>query len=272
MAQPTQQSTAIAVLKVMFFIACSIGALGLFDLAVSRQLWQVSQALWMLRHLPERQLADLREGPMVLRGTLEASHVRLSPGGEPSVLYYGWIEDHYRSGRSDVVRVLCNVGEDEDLRFRQGDHTIPFEVFHHEEHIALLKRSGLFESLPMERVGIDLGRVHSQKVKLGQLPEGLAERCPTDMSPRGTLYYKEARLPVGQPVVVLGCPKDGVLRSCASESPVPGMLAAQSHARLLSAYAEAPMNWIRGSCVLVAFALGYLCSLLLKSSSSEVST
>lgn len=270
MAQPTEQSTAITVLKVMFFIACSIFALGLYDLAFSRQVYPVSSSLWMLRHLPERQVDNLSDGPMLLRGTIEVSQLRLSPGGEPSVMYYGWLEDHYRSGRSDTVRVLCNVGEDEHLVFRQGDRTVPFEIFHHEEHIALLKRSGIFDSLPMERVGIDLGRVHSQKVKIGQLPEGLAERCPAGLSPRGTLYYKEARLVPGQPVVVLTCPKDGVLRSCAGESPVPGMLAVQSHARLLSAYAEAAMNWMRGCCVLLAFALGYLCSLLLKASDKEV--
>ncbi len=269
MAQDPAPSTTVTVLKVMFFIACSIGALGLYDHALGKKLWPVGKGLWMLRSLKEQPLSSKPVGPQLLRGTIETTSPRLSPAGEPTVMYYGWVEDHYRSGRSDTVRIICNVGEDEQLTFRQGSQTIPFEIFHHEEHIALLKKSGFFASLPMDRVGIDLGPVHTQKIIGDQLPEGLQQRCPEGLSHRGTLYYKEARLSLHQQVVVLACKKDGVLRSCDGESPVPAILAVSALTRLLSAYAEVPLNWLRGCCVLLAIALGYLCSLLFGASGGE---
>lgn len=269
MAQDPAPSTTVTVLKVMFFIACSVFALGLYDHALSQKLWPVGKGLWTLRKLKEQPLSSKSEGPQLLRGTIETASPRLSPAGEPTVMYYGWVEDHYRSGRSDTVRVICNVGEDEQLTFRQGDKTLPFEIFHHDEHIALLKKSGFFSSLPMDRVGIDLGPVHSQKISRDQLPDGLQQRCPDGLSPRGTLYYKEARLPLQQEVVVLACPKDGVLRSCDKDAPVPAVLAVSSITRLLAAYAEVPLNWLRGCCVLLAFVLGYLCSILFAASGGE---
>ena len=156
-AEQKEQNRSLLIILMML---CSIGALLLFDHGVLSKLCPNVVALWKLRHLPEHRIGDNFEGPAILRGTIETTDTeRNTPAGNPSVIYYAWVEDHYRSGKSTTVRVICNIGEDEKLVFRQGASTVPFELFHHDEHIALLKKDGWLESLPMQRVAIDLGRV-----------------------------------------------------------------------------------------------------------------
>jgi hypothetical protein len=182
MAASAPSSPAGNVLSVMFLTACTLGGLLLLELGIWYELRPYAIALWQLQHLPERQIGDDFSGPAVLHGHLETTALRRSPSGTPSVVYYAWVEDHYRSGRSTSVRVLCNVGEDEDLTFRQGRRTLPFALFHHDEHIELLKRDGYLDSLRMQpKVAIDLGPVVSQK----PVPEEMQKRCNSVLYPRG---------------------------------------------------------------------------------------
>ena len=190
MASPPRRITSDAFFGVTFLILCSLPGLLLLDLGLTQKLWPELRALWQLRHLPERQIGDRFEGPALLRGTIESALPRNTPGGVPVVMYYAWVEDHYRSGRSTNVRVICNVGADEQLKFRQGGSTMPLEVFHHEEHIALLKKDGFLDSLPMRpQVALDLGPIR----ELPTVPASMRERCH-DLYARGTLHYKEASL------------------------------------------------------------------------------
>ena len=253
-------------LLIILMLLCSIGALLLFDHGVLSKLCPNVVALWKLRHLPEHRIGDRFEGPAILRGTLETTDTeRQTPAGNPSVVYYAWVEDHYRSGRSTTVRVICNIGEDEQLVFRQGTSTLPFELFHHDEHIALVKKDGWLESLPMQRVAIDLGRV----TEWTTVPPSMKERCKDGLYQRGTLYYKEARITSSQPMVVVACQQDGVLRSCPPGSVVPGILALGSLDRVLQVFAELPLNWLRGPALLLVIVMGYLCSALLKYSGGD---
>ncbi len=262
-AEQKEQNRSLLIILMML---CSIGALLLFDHGVLSKLCPNVVALWKLRHLPEHRIGDNFEGPAILRGTIETTDTeRNTPAGNPSVLYYAWVEDHYRSGKSTTVRVICNIGEDEKLVFRQGASTVPFELFHHDEHIALLKKDGWLESLPMQRVAIDLGRV----TELTTVPSSMKERCKDGLYKRGTLYYKEARITSSQPMVVVACQQDGVLRSCPPGSVVPGILALGSLGRVLRAFAELPLNWLRGPALLLVIVMGYLCSALLKHSGGD---
>lgn len=266
MAASAPSSPAGNVLSVMFLTACTLGGLLLLELGIWYELRPYAIALWQLQHLPERQIGDDFSGPAVLHGHLETTALRRSPSGTPSVVYYAWVEDHYRSGRSTSVRVLCNVGEDEDLTFRQGRRTLPFALFHHDEHIELLKRDGYLDSLRMQpKVAIDLGPVISQK----PVPEEMQKRCNSVLYPRGTLHYKETRLQPGEPVTIIACQQAGELRSCPGTSPVAGVLAKSSTARLRQAFAQTPLNWLRGGTVVLALALGYLLSVLYKLSGGD---
>jgi hypothetical protein len=265
MAASAPSSPAGNVLSVMFLTACTLGGLLLLELGIWHELRPYALALWQLQHLPERHIGDDFSGPAVLHGHLETTAARHAPSGTPSVLYYAWVEDHYRSGRSTSVRVLCNLGEDEDLTFRQGRRTMPFELFHHEEPIELLKRDGYLDSLRMQpKVAIDLGPVVSQK----PVPQELYQRC-ISLTARGALHYKEARLQPGEPVTIIACQQAGVLRSCPGTSPVAGVLAKSSTVRLRQAFAQTPLNWLRGGTVLLALALGYLLSVLYKLSGGD---
>jgi hypothetical protein len=164
MAASAPSSPAGNVLSVMFLTACTLGGLLLLELGIWHELRPYAHgavaASAPARASHRRRLQRPRRAPWP-PGNHRPRH---APSGTPSVVYYAWVEDHYRSGRSTSVRVLCNLGEDEDLTFRQGRRTMPFELFHHEEHIELLKRDGYLDSLRMQpKVAIDLGPVVSQK-------------------------------------------------------------------------------------------------------------
>jgi len=265
MASSPSRITSDAFFGVTFLVLCSLPGLLLLDLGITQKLWPGLRSLWQLRHLPEHQIGDHFEGPALLRGTVESTQPRTTPGGVPVVMYYAWVEDHYRSGRSTNVKVICNVGADEQLRFRQGSRTMPLEVFHHDEHIALLKKDGFLDSLPMHpQVALDLGPVQ----ELPAVPESMRERCHS-LQARGTLHYKEARLTENDEVTIVACQQDGILRSCPGGAVVSGVMATPTIDRIALAYGQGAMNWLRGGAVLLALAMGYLCSSLLKHSGGE---
>ncbi len=259
---PKEQTSALWIL--LIFVAC-IGALLLFDLGAWRYTKPLTLRLWTLRNLPVHAIGDGYTGPARYFGTISTTTLRATPAGNPSVMYYAWVEDHYQSGRSSIVRTLCAIGEDEQLTFHQGSRSAPFELFHHDEDIVLLKKDGWLEPLPMDRVGIDLGAVKLSKT----LPDSVRPRCEGKLYPRGTMRYKEARLTSHQPVVIVACQRQGVLRSCPAESPIPGILAVDSFQRLIGAYAQRPLNWLRGPTLLLLILVAYLCSSLFRYSGGD---
>jgi len=251
-----------------FFVVCSIGSLLLWDYATLRVLWPGMQDFWALVQVPEKKPDELGPTPALYRGFLATQKARTTPNGETAALYYGWIEDHYRSGRSTTTRVLCRFGEDEDLFFQQGSRRFLFQLFHHGERIEVLKHTDPFEDLHRDRIGIDLGPLSSKEVSFGNLPEPLRQRCPRLERPRGTLFYKEMALRPDQEVIVLSCGQDRVFRSCPN-APALGFVAADSIDYVYRAYGNDVLNGLRGVLLGMAFSLGFLCSLLLKYSRSE---
>lgn len=259
---PKEQTNAMWILLIFLL---TIGALLLFDLGLWKEVKPLTRKLWTLRNLPVHTLGDGYSGPARYHGTLRTNTLRATPAGNPSVMYYAWVEDHYRSGRSTVVRTLCSVGEDEQLTFHQGSQSAPFELFHHDEDIVLRKSDGWLQPVPMNKVGIDLGAIE----KSNTVPDNIRQRCMGKLIARGTMRYKEASITSAQPVVIVACQKEGVLRSCPAESPVLGLLAADSMERLLDSYAQQPLNWLRGPTLLLLILVSYLCSLLFRYSGGD---
>lgn len=258
-----QQQTSAMWILLVFLV--SLGALFLFDSGVWAYWRPITKQLYTLRSLPEHTIGDGYTGPARYVGTLETSQPREAPDGTPSVFYFAWVEDHYQSGRSSIVRTLCTVGEDEQLTFRQGSLRAPLELFTRDENIKLLKKDGWLEPFSMQVVGIDLGPLTTHTT----LPDNIRQRCNHKLFPRGTMRYKQASITHLQPVVVVACQQDGALRSCPSDGPVPGIIAAKSLDRLMGAYAQRPMNWLRGPTLLLLILVSYLCSLLLRYSGGD---
>lgn len=277
--QPRTLSQKIAgVLEVGALSALSLLGLYLWD------RWLLGDAvsgigfLRELGRIPERSLAtpwQRFDGPARLRGQLHTPSDRRTPRGAPSALWYAWVEDHYSSGRSKYTPVVCSTGADEELRLHQpaagqGPMSQPLAdtrrepgvrvlLFHRGEQIKLLKH-GWLETLPRGRIALDLGPIEQSKV----VPPLMRERCGSKLwTPRGTLHYFEASVPLGAEVTLLACAGDHELVSCprglGALSSTPGGLRG-----IRRAYANEAMSFPRGAALLLLVALLLLCNSLLK--------
>ncbi len=242
-----------------------------------RVAWRGLHTLHVLRHIPQGFLSEIpaiKDGPWVLTGQLLTPAPHDTPGGNRAVLYYAWLVDEYGSGRSKTTRVLCRLGQDENLSFSQNGVTVPFELFHRGETIELLKHRSM-ESVPFAKVLIDLGPPTETALKPTDLPDVLRQRCHGAENPRGKLLYYEAWLPIANRLTTLGCVRDLRIRSCRSKTDIPtqetvrGYVTVNKPLVALKAYANDVLNSMRGVCFLCAVFLGFLCHLLLQYSRGE---
>lgn len=277
--QPRTLSQKLAaVLEVGVLALLSLLGLYLWDRWLFSEAVPGIEFLRELRRVPERRLGtpwQRFDGPARLRGQLRTLRDRKTPRGAPSALWYAWVEDHYRSGRNTNTVLLCSSGGDDELRLHQPgpdqgpmsqplaevrrDPGVPVALFHHGEKIKLLKH-GTLETLPRDRIAIDLGPIFESEA----VPQPMRTHCGSKLwSPRGTLHYFEASVPLGGEVTLLACADDRELVSCPGSlgglSSTPGGLDA-----IRRAYANEAMSLPRGAALILLVALLLLCNSLLK--------
>ena len=245
-----------AAAAIFCYASFSVGALALADYALAWRGPAGLRRLYTLSRLPEGRLDQSFESPAQLHGTLHSDRPRLTPSGSPSAIWYAWIEEERRSGRSSYTVVLCAKGEDDELQLRQPGRTARLALFDDDEHIALLKNQAL-ESLPLDRVALDFGPVRRERA----IPQPMQELCAGKFRPGRSLSYHEASIPSGAAVTVLGCARDGVVYSCGTP---PGAISVRELRPVLRAYANETLKSIRGAAALVGLCLSLLASALFK--------
>lgn len=281
MAQRSLKQTVGAVFEIVLFGTLVLLALFLWDRWLLRETLPAARRLRDFVRIPERSLPTPWHpfsGPARLRGQLWTPIKRSTPRGEPSALWYAWVEDHYRSGRNTNTRLLCSAGGDAQLSISpisadggpmsqtaaQRAPGIPLLLFHRDEHITLLKHTWL-EGVPRDRIPLDLGPIMSTLV----VPPAMRERCGDKLNaPRGTLHYFEARVPLGAEVVVIACSDESGLISCpkslgALSSSATGMAAIER------AYANDVLSLSRGAALILLISGLLLCSSLLKRTEAD---
>lgn len=239
-----------------FYALCAVGALGFADHSLGKVGATALRRLYGLANLPERRLGETWTSPALVRGTLYTRAPRQTPSGSASAIWYGWIEEEHKSGKNTYTVTVCAKGEDEDLELRQGRRVARLDLFAGSEHIALLKGLPL-ETLPLDRVALDFGAVHRWR----DIPLPMQRLCAGKFRRGSNLSYREAFIPPGETVTVLGCASAEAVHSCASP---PGALSRDGLRPVLRAYANAALNPLRGAAALVGVALGLLGSALLK--------
>lgn len=281
MPKRTLKQTVGGVFEIALFGTISLVALYLWDRWLFLETLPAAQRLRDFVRIPERPIPTPWQpfvGPARLRGQLWTSIKRYTPRGEPSALWYAWVEDHYRSGRNTNTRRLCSAGGDVQLSLSpvgadrgpmsqtaaQREPGVPLLLFHRDEHIKLLKHTWL-EGVPDERIPLDLGRITNSLI----VPPAMRERCGDKLSsPRGTLRYFEASVPLGAEVVVIACADASGLISCpkgrgALSSSVKGLAAIER------AYANDVLSLSRGAALILLISLLLLCSSLLKRTETD---
>ena len=239
-----------------FYALCAVGALGFADHSLGKVGATALRRIYGLANLPERRLGESWTSPALVRATLHTRSSRQAPSGTASAIWYGWIEEEHKSGKNTYTVTVCAKGEDEELELRQHGRLARLDLFAGSEHVALLKGLPL-ETLPLDRVALDFGTVHRSR----DIPLPMQQLCAGKFRPGGNLSYREASIPPGETVTVLGCARPEALYSC--DSP-PGALSRGGLRPLLRAYANAALNPLRGAAALVGVALGLLGSALLK--------
>jgi len=239
-----------------FYALCAVGALGFADHCLGKVGATALRRLYELSHLPERHLGESWTSPALVRGTLHTGAPRQTPSGSASAIWYGWIEEEHKSGKNSYTVIVCAKGEDEELELRQDGRLARLELFAGSEHVALLKGLPL-ETLPLDRVALDFGEVGRSRA----IPLPMQRLCEGKFRPGSNLSYREASIPPGEAVTVLGCASAEAVHSCGSP---PGALSRRQLRPVLRAYANAALNPIRGAAALVGLALGLLASALLK--------
>lgn len=241
---------------IFFYALFAVAALGFADYALVRHGPAGLRRLYALSHLPERHLGQSWTSPARVRGTLHSDRPRQTPSGTPSAIWYAWVEEERRSGRSTYTVVLCSSGEDEDLQLRQADRAARLDLFGDSEHIALLKNRAL-ETLPLDRVALDFGEIHRSR----EIPVSMQQHCAGKLRLGRNLSYHEALIPAGGAVTVLGCAPDAVVRSCGTP---PGAISVSELRPVLRAYANGTLGLIRAAAALVGLTLSLLASALFK--------
>ncbi len=239
-----------------FYALCAVGALGFADHSLGKVGATALRRLYELSRLPERRLGESWTSPALVRAALHTRAPRPTPSGSASAIWYGWIEEEHKSGKNSYTVIVCAKGEDEELELRQDGRLARLDLFAGSEHVALLKGLPL-ETLPLDRVALDFGEVHRSR----DIPLPMQRLCAGKFRPGGNLTYREALIPLGEVVTVLGCATAEAVHSCASP---PGALSRRRLAPVLRAYANAALNPLRGAAALVGVALGLLGSALLK--------
>lgn len=245
-----------AAAAIFFYACCAVAALGFADFALVLRGPDGVRQLYALSRLPERGLDQSFSSPAQLRGSLHSDRPRRTPSGAASAIWYAWIEEERRSGRSSYTVILCAKGEDDELQLRQGSRTARLELFADSEHIALLKNQPL-ESLPLDRVALDFGAIRRESV----IPQPMQELCAGKFRHGRSLSYREASIPAGAAVTVLGCSRDGVVHSCGTP---PGAISVRELRPVLRAYANETLKSIRGAAALVGLCLSLLAAALFK--------
>lgn len=273
-------------LEILVLSALALLGLLLWDHCLWKEALPGLRWVRELQRLPERRLAVPLApfaGPARVRGLLLTTGVsRQTPRGLPSALWYAWVEDHYSSGRSTHVTVLCSAGGDTRLRLRpirpgvgpmsqpvglpgrdERDLGVPADLFQ-SDSIKLLKHTFL-EGLPRGRVALDLGPIARSRT----VPDVMRTRCGDKLrSPRGTLHYFEASVPPGSEVTLVACTAADADGEVGLVSCPGGLGAISSSPAGLAAIAEAGANealvYLRLVALLLLIALPLLCSTLLK--------
>jgi hypothetical protein len=241
---------------ILLYALCSLGALYFADYALVKRGAPALRRLYGLSRLPDLQLGGRATTPGRLRGTLHTASDRHAPSGRACALWYGWIEETRQSGRSSYRVTVCARGEDEDLQLRQGGRAAKLGLFDRDEQIALLK-GGTLESLPPNRVALDLGEVSSTT----RIPPRMQRLCSSALPRSGPLHYREACAPPAAPVTVLGCVADEGVQSCGSP---PGAISLRELRPILRAYANDSLDVVRGAAACVGVALSLLAAALFK--------
>jgi hypothetical protein len=277
MQQRSLKKTLGGVAEVVFFAAAALLSLYFWERWLFKDTIPAAQRLRDFARIPEQELPTPWRpfvGPARLRGQLWTRIGRRTPRGSPSAIWYAWVEDHYRSGRSTNTRLLCSWGGDSELLLSpitkgrgpmsqlaaQREPGVPLLLFHRGEDIKLLKH-GWLERIPDGRIPLDLGSL--TKIERA-IPPPMREHCGDKLlKPRGTLHYVEVSVPLGAEVTVLACAGEDALVSCpegrGALSSSRGGLAA-----IERAYANDAMSLSRGAALMVLISVLLLCSALLK--------
>lgn len=281
MPQRSLKQTVGAVFELVLFGTLSLASIYLWDRWLFRETLPAAQLLRDFVRAAERPLPTPWQpfaGPARLRGQLWTPIKRYTPRGEPSALWYAWVEDHYRSGRNTNTRLLCSAGGDVQLSLspiradrgpmsqtaEQREPGVPLLLFHRDERIKLLKHTWL-EGVPSDRVPLDLGRITSLLI----IPKAMRERCGDKLhGPRGTLHYFEASVPLGAEVAVIACADESGLISCPKGR---GALSSskQGLAAIERAYANDVLSLSRGAALMLLISVLLFCSSLLKRTEAD---
>ena len=212
---------------------------------------------------------DQASGPRHLRGRLFGPPERVTPTGQRSAMWVGWVTRTRKSGRNTYEDTVCEEAELDGLQLvgsrAPGSLDDPpmasLALFKARADFTLVHDSPL-ESSSSRKVLVDMGR----RVNSGSLPPLMKQRCGYLVW--GKTTYHESSIEVGTEIDVIACrtetPEGVELVPCADRRQGPAALSARGLAPVVRAFGNEILNPLRLTACVLWVVLGLLAGTLLK--------